>query len=131
MTDVPIENPASGGATAPRRPRRPRAAATAGTTTTRRRSLRGADLIESLRQSVEQLIKENRLLKRQLAKATAGAGTSTMPDAERTLRSIQRKVMRAVGTDATARRRTRTAATNGRRRTSRTSSTSRTSRSAE
>jgi hypothetical protein len=130
MTDVPIEKPASGGAAGPRRPRRPRAATTAGTTTTRRRSLRGADLIESLRESVEQLIKENRLLKRQLAKATAGGGTSAMPDAERTLRSIQRKVMRAVGTDGSARRRTRTATT-GRRRTSRTSSTSRTSRTAD
>lgn len=131
MTDARIENPAGGDAAAPRRPRRPRAATTAGTATTRRRSLRGADLIESLRESVEQLIKENRLLKRQLAKATAGGGTSVMPGAaERTLRSIQRKVLRAVGTDGPARRRPRTAATSGKRRTSRTSSTSHTSRTA-
>src|SRR5262249_1901230 len=95
----------------------------AGTTTTRRRRLRGADLVESLRESVEQLIKENRSLKRQLAKATAAGGSSAAPGAERTLRSIQRKVLRAVSTDGAPRRPTRSTprtrtptAANGRRR---------------
>jgi hypothetical protein len=76
-----------------------------------------------LRESVEQLIKENRSLKRQLAKAKAGGGSSSAPAAERTLRSIQRKVLRAVSGDGAPRRRTRTASasraatsTNGRRR---------------
>jgi hypothetical protein len=124
MTDVrEIDSPASEETATPRRRRRPRNAATTGTTTTRRRRLTGSDLIESLRESVEQLIKENRTLKRQLAKATAGGGSSSAPGAERTLRSIQRKVLRAVSGDGPPRRRTRatsttraTTSTNGRRR---------------
>jgi len=124
MTDVTeIDSPNSEETATPRRRRRPRGAATVATATTRRRRLRGADLIESLRESVEQLIRENRSLKRQLAKATAAGGSSAAPGAERTLRSIQRKVLRAVGSDGAPRRRTRTtsgsraaAATNGRRR---------------
>jgi hypothetical protein len=124
MTDVQeIDSPTEETAT-PRRRRRPRSAATAGATTTRRRRLSGTDLVESLRESVEQLIKENRSLKRQLAKATANGGSSAAPGAERTLRSIQRKVLRAVGGDAAPRRRTRATTTaratstaaNGRRR---------------
>jgi hypothetical protein len=117
MTDVQeIDSPTTEDTATPRR-RRPRAASSATTTTTRRRRLRGADLIESLRESVEQLIKENRSLKRQLAKATAGGGSSSAPGAERTLRSIQRKVLRAVSSDSAPRRRTRAAsATDGRRR---------------
>lgn len=97
----------------------------------RRRRLTGGDLIESLRESVEQLIKENRSLKRQLAKATAGGGSSSAPGAERTLRSIQRKVLRAVsGGDGAPRRRPRatsptraTTSTNGRRRRRTTTAT--------
>jgi hypothetical protein len=125
MTDVQeIDSPISEETATPRRRRRTRGATTAGTTTGRRRRLGGSDLVESLRESVEQLIKENRTLKRQLAKATAGGGTSAASGAERTLRSIQRKVLRAVGTDGAPRRRTRAAATTsgrGRRRTTRTS----------
>ena len=124
MTDVQIDSAAS--EVTSRRRRRPRGAATTTTPTTRQRRLRGADLIDSLRESVEQLIKENRSLKRQLAKVTAGGGSSAAPGAERTLRSIQRKVLRAVGSDGTARRRARTTASNGRRRT-----TTRRTRSAE
>ena len=125
MTDVQeIDGPSSEETATPRRRRRPRSAATAGTTTARRRRLSGADLVESLRESVEQLIKENRSLKRQLAKATAGGRSSSTPGAERMLRSIQRKVLRAVSGDGSVRRRTRaTSATraaaptsNGRRR---------------
>jgi hypothetical protein len=125
MTDVhEIDSPAGDETATPRRRRRPRSAATTGATTARRRRLSGTDLVESLRESVELLIKENRSLKRQLAKATAAGGSSTAPAAERTLRSIQRKVLRAVGGDAAPRRRTRAttsarataAAPNGRRR---------------
>jgi hypothetical protein len=120
MTDVPIESPTSEGTAATsRRRRRTTRGSSAATTTTRRRRLRGADLIESLRESVEQLIKENRSLKRQLAKVSAGGDSAAASGVERTLRSIQRKVQRAVGSDGTSRRRTRSAATNGRRRTSR------------
>src|SRR5947208_14154862 len=115
MTDVHEIDSATGDESAT--PRRRRRATGTATTATRRRRLRGADLIESLRESVEQLIKENRSLKRQLAKATAGGGSSSAPGAERTLRSIQRKVLRAVSSDGAPRRRTRAASTtDGRRR---------------
>src|ERR1700716_4346160 len=131
MTDVQeIDSPSEETAT-PRRRRRPRSAATAGTTTTRRRRLSGSDLAESLRESVEQLIRENRSLKRQLARATAGGGSSSAPGAERTLRSIQRKVLRAVSGDGSPRRRT-TRATSGtsRARTSATAQNGRRRRTA-
>jgi hypothetical protein len=111
MTDVQgIDSPTREETATPRRRRRTRTAATAGTTTTRRKRLSGDDLVESLRESVEQLIRENRSLKRQLARATAGGGSSSSSAAERTLRSIQRKVLRAVSGDGAPRRRTRTAA---------------------
>jgi hypothetical protein len=111
MTDVQqIESPTSEESASPRRRRRARATGST-TSTTRRARLRGNDLVESLRESVEQLIKENRSLKRQLSRAMAGGGSSSAPGAERTLRSIQRKVMRAVGGDASPRRRTRTTST--------------------
>ena len=119
MTDVQeIDSPAIEETATPRRRRRPRSAASAGTTATRRRRLSGSDLIESLRESVEQLIKENRSLKRQLARAMAGGGSSSAPAAERTLRSIQRKVLRAVSSDAAPRRRTRAATATARTNTS-------------
>ncbi|HSR24356.1 MAG TPA: hypothetical protein VLW53_12450 [Candidatus Eisenbacteria bacterium] len=62
---------------------------------------------------MEQLIRENRSLKRQLARATAAGGASAAPGAERTLRSIQRKVLRAVSGDGAPRRRPRAASTAG------------------
>jgi len=122
MTDVQeIESATTEETATPRRRRRTRAASTTTAATTRRSRLRGADLIESLRESVELLLKENRTLKRQLAKATAGGGSSAAPGAERTLRSIQRKVLRAVGSDSAPRRRTRTASAPNVRRRRRTS----------
>jgi len=108
MTDVQeIQSAVSEETAAPRR-RRARGPG-ASSTTSRRRSLRGADLIESLRESVEQLIRENRTLKRQLARMTAGGGLPAASGADRTLRAIQRKVMRAVSGDGGPRRRSRTA----------------------
>lgn len=120
MTDVQdIDSATSEETATPRRRRRTRASSAASTTATRRPRLRGADLVESLRESVEQLIRENRSLKRQLARATAAGGSSAAPGAERTLRSIQRKVLRAVSGDGAPRRRSRAASTAGtsRRRT--------------
>jgi hypothetical protein len=70
----------------------------------------GAELVETLNEMVSQLIKENRTLKRQLARLTAGAGSTANGAAERTLRSLQRKVQRAVTAPPTTRRR-RTSAT--------------------
>lgn len=117
MTDVQqIERPTSAEAATPRRRRRTRAEGARTATVTRRRPrLKGPELIESLRESVEQLLRENRSLKRQLKKAEAG-GTSSAPGAEKTLRSIQRKVALAVSSEAAPRRRTRQPSTNGRRR---------------
>ena len=117
MTDVQqIERPTSAEAATPRRRRRTRAEGAGTATATRRRPrLKGPELIEGLRESVEQLLSENRSLKRQLKEAEAG-GTSSAPDAEKTLRSIQRKVARAVSSEAAPRRQTRQPSTNGRRR---------------
>lgn len=60
---------------------------------------------------VSQLIKENRSLKRQLAKLTAGGSTTANGSAERTLRTLQRKVQRAVSATPTTRRRRTTSTT--------------------
>jgi hypothetical protein len=54
---------------------------------------------------VDQLIKENRKLKRQLDRVTAKAGAAATGTVERGLRSIQRRVQRAIGTGTTGRRR--------------------------
>ncbi|TMC05753.1 MAG: hypothetical protein E6J41_20885 [Chloroflexi bacterium] len=55
---------------------------------------------------VTQLIKENRSLKRQLARLTAGGMETANGATDRTLRALQRKVQRAVApTPATRRRR--------------------------
>lgn len=132
MTDVQvIDSPTRAETATPRRRRRTRAEGNAPAAPTRRRTraegsapaaptrrrprLRGPELIESLRESVEQLLRENRTLKRQLKKAMAG-GASAAPGAETTLRSIQRKVARAVSSEVPPRRRSRTPVTNGRRR---------------
>jgi hypothetical protein len=84
----------------------------------RRRRISGAELVETLNEMVTQLIKENRSLKRQLAKLTAGGATAINGSAERTLRLLQRKVQRAVSAPpVTRRRRTTTASTTARPRT--------------
>jgi hypothetical protein len=74
--------------------------------------------VETLDQMVTQLIKENRSLKRQLAKLMAGGATAANGTADRTLRALQRKVQRAVSTAPSPRRR-RTATTAPRPRTTR------------
>jgi len=76
--------------------------------------------VDTLNEMVSQLIKENRSLKRQLAKLTAGGATSANGSAERTLRSLQRKVQRAVSAaPAPRRRRTSSTSTSTRTRTPR------------
>jgi hypothetical protein len=65
----------------------------------------GAELVETLNEMVSQLIKENRTLKRQVAKLTAGGASAANGSAERTLRSLQRRVQRAVAAPPVARRR--------------------------
>jgi hypothetical protein len=76
--------------------------------------------VETLNEMVSQLIKENRSLKRQLAKLTASGGSAANGPADRTLRALQRKVQRAVAaTPATRRRRSPSASTAPRPRTTR------------
>lgn len=104
------------------------------TTTTRRRRATGTELVDNLNNMVNELIKENRKLKRQLDKLGAGATGATSGVVEKGLRSIQRRLQRAVstGTSTTRRRRTSTssASTNGRRTTTRRRRTSTSSGSA-
>lgn len=100
-------------APAPRRRGRPAGSSTTtarSTAAPRRRRVGGAELVETLNEMVSQLIKENRTLKRQLAKLTAGGTTAVNGATERTLRSLQRKVQRAVSATPAPRRR-RAAAT--------------------
>jgi len=89
---------------AQRRRGRPPGSSSRTASTTRRRRIGGAELIDTLNEMVGQLIKENRRLKRQLAKLTGGAPTAD-GTAEKTLRSLHRKVQRAVSTAPTSRRR--------------------------
>ena len=98
---------------APTRRRRGRPAGSATGTrsapTTRRRRIGGAELVDTLNDMVSQLIKENRSLKRQLAKLSAGGSSAPNGSAERTLRTLQRKVARAVSSAAPTTRRRRAA----------------------
>jgi hypothetical protein len=61
--------------------------------------------VETLNEMVSQLIKENRSLKRQLAKLAVGGTDAANGTADRTLRALQRKVQRAVSAAPTTRRR--------------------------
>lgn len=85
--------------------------------TTRRSRAGGGDLVGQLNHMVAELITENRKLRRQVAKLTergAGAATKTV---ERGLRTISRRVQKALDGGGTKRRRRKTAApANGRRR---------------
>jgi uncharacterized coiled-coil DUF342 family protein len=92
---------------------------TTSTTTTRRRRATGNELVENLNNMVDELIKENRKLRRQIDKLNTGVSGAASGVVEKGLRSIQRRLQRAVasGTTTTRRRRTTTtASTNGRRR---------------
>ncbi len=97
-----------------RRGRRPGSSTgTRSTPATRRRRQGGAELVENLNEMVNQLIKENRKLKRQLdklgSKGTAAAGGTV----EKGLRSIQRRVQRAIGSGTATRRRRSPAGSTG------------------
>ena len=104
-----------------RRGRPPGSSTGTRSTATRRRRLQGPELVESLNQMVNDLIKENRRLKRQLDRLVLKGGSGDASSVERSLRSLQRRVQRAVAPVATARRpRTATPATGTRRRRRRT-----------
>lgn len=79
---------------------------TRGAATTRRRSAGGSELVDNLNGMVDQLIKENRKLKRQLEKLTSKTATAASGGIERGLKSIQRRVQKALSGATTTRRRT-------------------------
>ena len=88
-----------------------------GSKTRRRTATRGGgtDLIAQLNAMVAELIKKNRQLQRQVARLTEKAGASkATKGVERSLRTISRRVQKALGTKTTRRR--KAAPANGRRR---------------
>src|SRR6202171_6214028 len=87
-----------------RRGRRGRAA-TASTTRTRRKRLGGPELTEQLNHMVAELIKENRKLKRQVVKLTERGTKVASTTVDRALRTIQRRVQKALTAPAKRKRR--------------------------
>jgi uncharacterized coiled-coil protein SlyX len=94
------------GATA-RRGRRGRPPGSANKTTTRarRKRLGGPELTEQLNNMVAELIKENRKLKRQVVKLTERGTKVASNTIDRTLRTIQRRVQKALTAPAKRKRR--------------------------
>jgi uncharacterized coiled-coil protein SlyX len=74
------------------------------TTRTRRRRLGGPELTEQLNHMVAELIKENRKLKRQVVKLTERGTNLASSTVDRTLRTIQRRVQKALTPPAKRRR---------------------------
>ncbi len=93
---------------------RPPGAGSTTTTRTRHRRLGGPELTEQLNHMVAELIKENRKLKRQVLKLTERGTKVASSTVDRTLRTIQRRVQKAL-TPPAKRRRRKTAATTTRK----------------
>ncbi|HVS49752.1 MAG TPA: hypothetical protein VHJ99_12720 [Candidatus Dormibacteraeota bacterium] len=83
--------------------RRP-VAASATTGRPRRKRLGGPELTDQLNQVVAELIKENRKLKRQVLKLTERGTKVASSSVDRTLRTIQRRVQRALAAPVKRRR---------------------------
>ena len=64
----------------------------------------GAELIQQLNDMVAELIKENRKLKREVDKLTLRGSTAASSAVERSLRTIQRRVQRALKAPAKRKR---------------------------
>jgi len=94
---------------APRRRGRPPGSKST-TTGTRRKRLGGTELTDQLNHMVAELIKENRKLKRQVVKLTEQGAEKASSTVDRTLRTIQRRVQKAL-TPPAKRRRRKSAAT--------------------
>ena len=107
------ENSAQGEGAPRRRGRPPGAKSTTGTRAGRKR-LGGTELTEQLNHMVAELIKENRKLKRQVVKLTEKGAEKASSTVDRTLRTIQRRVQKAL-TAPTKRRRKTTAAMTGKK----------------
>jgi hypothetical protein len=104
------------GQESPRR-RRGRPPGSKSTTTGRsgRKRLDGGELVGQLNNMVAELIKENRKLRRQVVKLTERGSAAATTTVERGLRTISRRVQRALGGTAKKKRRTTAAPANGRR----------------
>jgi len=99
---------------APRRRGRPPGSKT---TRTRRKRAGGGELVDRLNAMVAELISTNKKLQRQVAKLSERAGaSSTSKNVERGLRTISRRVQRALGGTTKRKRRKPATAANGRRR---------------
>ena len=103
-------------ATEPQQTARRRRGRPPGSKTTRRR-VGGGDLVGQLNAMVAELIKENRKLKGQVEKLTARGTKAASGTVERRLRTIQRRVQKALkATPKRRKRRTTAAATTTKRR---------------
>lgn len=103
------------GQESPRRRRgRPPGSKTTTTVRTRGKRLEGGQLVGQLNHMVAELIKENRKLRRQVVKLTERGSAAASTTVERGLRTISRRVQRALGGTAKKRRSTASPA-NGRR----------------
>lgn len=71
----------------------------------RRPRLSAEDVVASLSAMVDQLIEENRQLKRALARAEQAGGSAGLGQATKTLSGLQRRVSRALAGSTTSRRR--------------------------
>ena len=85
-----------------RRGRKPAPSTTTGRA--RRKRLGGPELTRQLNQMVAELIKENRKLKRQVVKLTERGSQVASTTLERGLRTLQRRVQRALTTPTKRRR---------------------------
>jgi hypothetical protein len=77
----------------------------------------GGELIEQLNEMVAELIKENRKLKRQVDKLTERGSAAASTAVERSLRTIQRRVQKALAGPVKGRRRKTPGGTKARRKT--------------
>ena len=100
-----------------RRRGRPPGSKSSTTTARTRRKLGGSELIQQLNGMIAELIRENRKLKRQVEKLTARGTKAASTTVERSLRTIQRRVQKALGGTKTRKRRAAPAATTRRRAT--------------
>lgn len=113
MTTTTADNETSEAASTPtRRTRRRTQSSTLSATAARGRRprLSGDALVNSLAEMVDRLIKENRDLKRALARAEATGGGAALGQSVKTLSGLQRRLNRALAETPTTRRRRTTAA---------------------
>lgn len=118
MTTLMTESPTAsegGSATTSRRSRSSRRSETGATSATPRRSRRarlaGDALVASLAEMIDQLIKENRDLKRAIERAERARGSASLGQAVKTLSGLQRRLDRVLdGASSGRRRRTATVA---------------------